>query len=30
MDLRGFTEALADFEPRRSMGKIEKNNRDDR
>lgn len=24
MDLRGFTEALADFEPRRSMGKIEK------
>ena len=23
MDLRGFTEALADFEPRRSMGKIE-------
>ncbi len=24
MDLRGFTQALADFEPRRSMGKIEK------
>ncbi len=24
MDLRGFAEALADFEPRRSMGKIEK------
>lgn len=24
MDLRGFTEALAGFEPRRSMGKIEK------
>lgn len=24
MDIRGFTQALADFEPRRSMGKIEK------